>query len=107
MASIFAVPAPIKEQVEKLNALVEANPQYIPVPEAARFLGVNPDGLRHSIDSGQCPFGIAWQKTLKGNKAFKIPTLTFYLWVTQCGAMRYASMVPDAGILAEGWEETR
>lgn len=52
MASIFAVPAPIKEQVEKLNALVEANPQYIPVPEAARFLGVNPDGLRHSIDSG-------------------------------------------------------
>ena len=48
--NLFLPPA-VLDQVEKLNALVEANPQYIPVPEAAKFLGVNPDGLRHSIDS--------------------------------------------------------
>lgn len=103
MKNLFLPPA-VLDQVEKLNALVEANPQYIPVPEAAKFLGVNPDGLRHSIDSGQCPFGLAWQKTIRGNKAFKIPTLTFYLWVTQCAGMRYATARQDVGIAAEGWE---
>ena len=106
MNRLAKLPTSIVAQIDALNTLVEAHPQYIPVPVVAKFLGMNPDGLRHCIEAGQCPFGIAWQKTIRGNKAFKIPTLTFYLWVTQCCAFRYSTVVPDVGIEAEGWEYT-
>ena len=46
----------------------------------AAFLGMDADSLRASIEHGGCPFGLGWQKDIRGNRAFKIPTATFYLW---------------------------
>jgi len=76
------VPTPVLTQIGELNQLVERNPLYIPLNELAQFLHMDADGLRSCIEHGGCPFGIAWQKNIHGNRAFKIPTVTFYLWYT-------------------------
>ncbi len=91
MTNKLAIPQAIYDRSDELNALVENYPRYIPVPEVAKFLGANAEGLRHSIEHGQCPFGVSWKKTIHGNRAFKIPTLTFYLWYTQGGPFREAA----------------
>lgn len=88
MESPFAPPIEIIQAIEKLNVLVKENPQYIPLPKLATFLGTNAEGLRNSIERGQCPFAIGWQKNDRGNKAFKIPTVTFYLWYTQSSCFK-------------------
>jgi len=76
------LPQVIKDRIAELNELVNKYPQYIPLPEVAKFIGANKEGLRETIYKGQCPFGIAWQKDIRGNRVFKIPTLKFYLWMT-------------------------
>lgn len=85
----ITLPAPAEKKLIELNQLVTEHPEYIPLPNVAAFLGANAEGLRCCIERGQCPFGIMWQKdvkhgksTLPGNKAFKIPSVTFYLWYT-------------------------
>lgn len=80
MHNQYRIPDIIVARWDDLNDLVERNPFFIPLAEAAQYLHMNPEGLRASITNGQCPFGIAWQKDIRGNKAFKIPTLKFYLW---------------------------
>ena len=80
------IPKVITEQLEALNELVERNPTYIPIPELAKFLHVNPSGIQASIENGWCPFGIAWIQDGAVRKAYKVPTATFYLWYVQgCG----------------------
>ena len=37
--SLFKIPKPIIENMEKLNALVEKYPIDIPLPEAAKLMG--------------------------------------------------------------------
>lgn len=81
--SLLTLPAPVEIKLAELQDLATKHPEYIPLPTVADFLGVNAEGLRYSIQKGNCPFGIFWQKTLHGNKAFKIPTATFFLWYTQ------------------------
>ena len=76
------LPVIIKTRLDELTHLCEEHPQYIPIKVAARFIGANEAGLREMIFKGQCPFGIAWQKDLHGNRVFKIPTIKFYLWFT-------------------------
>ena len=76
------LPQEIKDRISELNELIKKHPQYIPVTEAAKFIGANKEGLREMIFKGQCPFGIAWQKDVRGNRVFKIPTLKFYMWFT-------------------------
>ena len=76
------LPQEIKDRLSELNELVKKHPQYIPVTEAAKYIGANKEGLREMIFKGQCPFGIAWQKDIRGNRVFKIPTLKFYMWFT-------------------------
>jgi hypothetical protein len=78
----LAVPKPVEDKLEALCALVEKHPDYLPLPEVAAFLGANAEGLRASIEQGRAPFGISWQKTARGNKAFKIPSTRFFLWYT-------------------------
>ena len=80
MAKPYQIPSGIIARWDELNQLVERNPLYIPLDEAAEYLHMNAEGLRASIMNGQCPFGIAWQKDIRGNKAFKIQTLKFWLW---------------------------
>ena len=76
------IPQVIKDRLSELNNLINEHPQYIPVKDAAKYIGANTEGLREMIYKGQCPFGIAWQKDIKGNRVFKIPTLKFYMWFT-------------------------
>lgn len=76
------IPEQLKAKVNELDKLVAKHPDNIPVPELAAFLEMDRDGLRRCIETGKCPFGISWQKTINGNRAFKIPALTFYLWYT-------------------------
>lgn len=77
------IPAPIANKQQELEQLIEQYPEYIPVPALAKFLNANVDGLRKAIEQRRCPFGIMWQKDLRGNKSFKVPTFTFYMWYTQ------------------------
>ena len=70
----------INDRLTELNEIVKKYPHYIPVNVAAKYIGANAEGLRESIFKGQCPWAIAWQKDIAGNRAFKIPTLKFYLW---------------------------
>ncbi len=81
MSKPYKIPDVIINTCERLNELVEQHPIYIPLPVVAEFLGMNAEGLRYSIEQGICPFGIAWQKSIGGYKAFKIPTVTFYFWI--------------------------
>lgn len=89
MHNPLAMPPVLIGKYNEINQLVEEYPEFIPIPVLAKFLHTNAEGLRYSIENGQCPFGIAWQKSIRGNKAFKVPTLTFYLWYTQCAGVRY------------------
>ena len=89
MQNILAIPRPVEDKLNELNELIGRNPSYIPLTEAALFLGMNADGLRASIEHGGCPFGLGWKKDVRGNRAFKIPTATFYLWYTQGGPFRW------------------
>jgi len=77
------IPKPITDKLAELDQLVEKNPQYIPLTTCATFLGAKSDGLRMAIESGRCPFGICWKCVGAANRAFKIPTVTFYMWYTQ------------------------
>ncbi|KAF5039121.1 hypothetical protein DSECCO2_547330 [anaerobic digester metagenome] len=81
MSKPYKIPTAIAATCDELTALVEENPRYIPPEKAAKFLGMNSEGLRCSMEKGQCPFGFAWQKDPRGYKGFKIPTVTFYFWV--------------------------
>lgn len=86
MDSAFKVPEPVKAKVEQLNELVSKHPEYIPLPEVAEFLATKPDGLRASMDQGRCPFGFGWQINARGYRAYKIPTVKFYLWYMNLSA---------------------
>ena len=89
MKNPLAIPRPVEEKLDELNRLIEENPIDIPIPELARFLGADAEGLRASIEHGQCSFGIGWQKDPRGYRAFKVPTVPFYLWYTQGGPFRW------------------
>ena len=80
---LFKIPKPIIENMEKLNALVEKYPIDIPLPEAAKLMGMNPESLRAAIDCGSFKPGYSWRKENTLNKGYKIATIPFYLWYTQ------------------------
>jgi hypothetical protein len=86
--NIFQLPEPIIRNIQTLNSMVTENPQYLSIVDVAKFLGVKPDGLRNSIDRGQCPFGFGWKINKNGNRGYKIPTVTFYLWYTQAVGLK-------------------
>lgn len=88
MSNLMTIPNPVQEKLDALYELVDKFPLSIPVPKVAEFLGCDDEGLRCCIDKGQCPFAIGWQKSLKGNRAYKIPTVPFYLWYTQSAGFR-------------------
>lgn len=83
MITATKVPQPILNKMEELNHLIETYPDYIPLPKCASFLGMDDDGLRRAIETGQCSFGLGWQRSNAANRAFKIPSFTFYLWFSQ------------------------
>ena len=82
----FHIPPVIEENLSALDNLVQRNPLYISVKDAADFLHIKPEGLRNSIERGLCPFALCWK--LGESKAYKIPTVPFYLWYTQSAALK-------------------
>ncbi len=70
----------ISERQKELSHLIEEHPLYLPVSKVAEFLHVKPEALRASMEQGRCPFGLAWK--LGDKAAYKVPTITFYCWVT-------------------------
>lgn len=83
MSNPLTIPLPVERKLDELYKLVEDNPISISIPKLAEFLGCDDEGIRNSIDKGQCPFALGWQKSIKGNRAYKVPTVPFYLWYTQ------------------------
>ena len=84
----MTVPTTITSKLDELNRLCEKYPQKIPIEECAAFLGLAPASLRASVEHGNCPVGLGWLKKNSMNRAFFVPTLTFYLWVTQGSGFR-------------------
>ena len=76
----------IIEKLKELDALVEKHPQKIPLSEAANFLDMNEEGLKAALMRGNAPFGFAYQKNDGAYRVMVIPTVTFYLWYTNCNA---------------------
>lgn len=76
----------IRRQLEELENLVEQYPQKIPLSEAAKFLDMNEEGLKAALMRGNAPFGFAYQKNDGAYRVMVIPTVTFYLWYTNCNA---------------------
>lgn len=87
-AQMPPIPDCIIDRIDELNRLCDENPLTLSVPQVAKFLHINADGLRYSIERGQCPFGLCWQKGKNAYRAFTIPTVTFYLCMRPLFAMR-------------------
>lgn len=67
------------EKQKELEEICDKYPIEIPVPVAAKWLGIAPESLRHSILQGTCGFAaLAWHKPGKSNAGFHIPTANFY-----------------------------
>ena len=81
MQNIMA-PESVTRKIMELNEIVEENPVFIPLGVIAKFLGADDGGIRAYLDNAPHPFGISWQQMGKANRAFKIPTVKFYLWYT-------------------------
>ena len=77
------IPACIDDRLEELNELCDRYPESIPTHAAAGFLRIHPENLKACIETGNCPFAFYWKKNIDGYRAFKIPTVTFYIWYTK------------------------
>ena len=76
----------IKKKLLELEALVEKHPLKIPLSEAAKFLGMNDEGLKAALMRKNTPFGFGYQLTDGAYRVMIIPTVTFYLWYTNSNA---------------------
>ena len=76
----------ILEQLEKLNRIAEEYPVKIPLKVAADFLGMNEESLKAALMRGNVPFGFGYQRHDEANRVMIIPTLPFYLWLTNSNA---------------------
>lgn len=74
------IPQPIQIKINDLEHLVQEYPNKIPVEAAAKFLGMDAQCLRRSIDQGKAPFAIGCNNGIHGNRYAHIPTATFYFW---------------------------
>jgi hypothetical protein len=81
----------ILNKLKELDELVKKHPQKIPLSDAAKFLDMNEEGLKAALMRGNAPFGFAYQKTDGGYRVVIIPTVTFYLWYTNCHAQMLMS----------------
>lgn len=88
---MYEVPAPVKDRLNELDKLVNDFPTEIPLVHAADFLRMDPPSLRAYLQTNTS-FGMAWKKEGKTNCGFHIPTLTFYMWVTQSNISRGLSL---------------
>ncbi len=98
----MAVPTIITTKLAELEQLCEKYPSKIPIEDCAAFLGMSGESLRACLEHGSCPFGLGWLKKNAHNRAFYIPTLTFYLWVTQSAGFREGSGMNRIHVITAG-----
>ena len=89
LTNMFSVPQIIKERILELNDLISEYPQTITVSACAKFLKVSDGSMRRAIIQGNIPGAFAWRQAGKDNYGFKIETLPFYLWQTQCSVSKW------------------
>ena len=75
-------PEIINERYNDLLALITKYPNAIPLVECAKFLHMDPESLRCVIEQQKCGFGLCWRNPKGVNKAYLIPTIQFYFWIT-------------------------
>lgn len=73
------IPQCVIDRLRELTELCKKYPVSIPLPEAAKFYGLEPPSLREALINGTCPIGFGWQKVVGGNRAYCIPTHLFYV----------------------------
>lgn len=76
------MPDTIESKYNELMKIIEKYPNAIPLTACARYLHMDPASLRTAIEQGKCKFGIAWKNPDGVNRAYLIPTMQFYLWMT-------------------------
>lgn len=74
------IPSIVQAKLNELKNLVDKYPDKIPVNAAAKFLNMDADCLRRSIDQNKCAFGIGCNNGKYGNRYAHIPTAVFYFW---------------------------
>lgn len=75
------------ERNKRLIELCDKNPICLPVKECAKFIGMDEQCLRESINQGKCKFAVGGQNGLHGNRFAKIPTLAFYNFMMHGAAL--------------------
>ena len=80
-------PKPICDQLKQLEEIVAEHPVRVPTEVVANFLHIDKVTLRQMARTGGLPFAMVYQ-TPEGRLGLRIPTMTFYLWVTQGKTVR-------------------
>lgn len=75
----------MNKKIQELKQLCDIYPTKIPLSEVAKFLSMNVEGLKSALYRHQAPFGFAYDYQDGGNRVAIIPTITFYLWITNGG----------------------
>lgn len=75
--------------MEKLVNIYREYPKKIPLKVVAELIGINEEGIKATVQSGKCPFGLGYQLKAKGNRVTVIPTLTFLMWYTNNAILNY------------------
>ena len=73
------LPSVITERIKELNHLVDEYPYKIPTDKVAKFLKMDIECLKRSIEQNKAPFALGCDNQY-GNRYSYISSLTFYLW---------------------------
>lgn len=71
----------LQHDYAKIEKLISEYPALCPVDAIAEFLNLDSDSVRSAIENGS--FGLAWKKSGKLNRVFRIPTPQFVRWYLQ------------------------
>lgn len=63
---------------EKIDKLLEGNPQSLSAMEIANFLNADVTSVRSAIENNV--FGMSWKKAGSTRKAYNVPTAQFIRW---------------------------
>lgn len=66
---------------EKIDKLIEENPDSLSVTDISNFLGMDVASVRSSIENGT--FGVSWKKSGSARHGYFIPTSQFVRWYLQ------------------------
>lgn len=68
----------LAEDNEKIDKLIEENPQSLSIMEIANFLNMDVASVRSAIENNT--FGMSWRKAGSTRKAYNVPTAQFVRW---------------------------